>query len=220
MHRVDRGPEPDRLEEIRISYTPRWVQYYCHRDGRQPTDSRWRDFCCEMRHAFRSLCAYCEQICQGEIDHFRPKRRFPMAVYEWTNWVFACRDCNHAKGDKWPAPGLVNPCTDCVQEFPERYFRFDTLTGEILPAKGLTERRRARALTTITELKLNGRHHLKRRKRFLWFLWSYECRIGLAIPRDVLSTLMSRDAEFSSLARTWAVERGYASLKVLEPLHP
>ena len=210
MHWVDRGFEPDRLEGIRNRYTPRWVDHYCHGIRDRPTDSRWREFHSDMERVFRGLCGYCEEICKGEIDHFRPKSRFPKSVYEWTNWIFACRDCNQAKDNKWPTLGLVNPCTSSHQHVPEWYFTFDTLTGEILPAIGLTGHCRTRALATITELKLNGRHHLKKRKWLLWTLCSCERLGGAPIPSDVLEVLISRSTEFSSLTRTWAVERGYA----------
>ena len=105
MHWVDRGPEPSRLGEIRSRYTPRWVEHYREGVGSRPTDSRWRDFIVELREAFGDICGYCESICRGEVDHFRPKVRFPELAYEWSNWVFAWHDCNHAKWNNWPERG-------------------------------------------------------------------------------------------------------------------
>ena len=110
MHWIDRGPEPRGLGEIRERYTPRWIGHYRDSVETKPTDSRWRDFHDELEQRFFGLCGYCESIDKGEVDHFHPKSRFPESVYDWSNWIFACHDCNQAKGDKWPGGGYVDPC--------------------------------------------------------------------------------------------------------------
>ena len=213
MHWVDRGPEPGGLEEIRERYTPRWIQFYKNEVGTKPTDSRWRDFHDELKRPFDSLCGYCECHCKGEVDHFRPKSRFPESVYEWSNWIFACHDCNQAKLDKWPIEGYVDPCTASESYRPETCFTFDTKTGEIVPLKDLDQDRFDKAQRMINDLRLNGRHHLA--KRLVWIL-----RMGWEIPDDpseetpasgtLRRFLASRSYELSSLARAWLAERGYS----------
>ena len=213
MHWVDRGPEPGGLEEIRGSYTPRWIQFYLNEVGTKPTDSRWREFHVDLLTRFDGLCGYCECTCKGEVDHFRPKSRFPESVYEWSNWIFACHDCNQAKGDKWPIGGYVDPCSVSESSRPETYFTFDTKTGEALPMKDLDESRFDKAQRMIDDLRLNGRHHLK--ERLVW-IWMVSC----AIPDDpsedtpdaelVRHELASRTTPWSSITRAWLVERGYS----------
>lgn len=110
MHAVDRGPEPSDLKAIRKQYTPGWVAYYPGKTRKKPTDSRWQDFHGKLSEAFNGICGYCEDECKGEVDHFRPKKTFPKQVYWWTNWVFACHECNNKKGEKWTAGGYVDPC--------------------------------------------------------------------------------------------------------------
>ena len=170
MHWIDRGPEPDGIAQVRAQYTQSWVQYYRHRVGRRPSDAYWRDFHEDMERVFYGLCAYCEEICKGEVDHFRPKSRFPELVYDWSNWLFACHDCNQAKDATWPAGGYVDPCAHSESSHPEHYFEFDVLTAEILPQEGLSQGCRNRAKKTIIDLRLNGRHHLKKRLAWLLFL--------------------------------------------------
>ena len=155
MHSVDRGPEPVGLEQIRANYTPRWVLHYRDGNGPRPSDSRWKGFYNDLKEIFGGLCVYCEERHKGEIDHFRPKSLHPELVYSWSNWLFTCRSCNNAKGDKWPPGGYVDPCARSRAAWPEQYFTFDTETGEILPKGGLSPRRRLKALRMIEDLGLN-----------------------------------------------------------------
>lgn len=165
MHWVDRGSAPPGLKRVRTRYTPRWVDHYRHKRGPKPNDSHWRKFHENLRVVFFSLCAFCEELCKGEVDHFRPKSRFPELVYEWSNWLFSCHDCNHMKGRKgvWTSGGYVDPCAESRAEHPENYFDFDLLSGGILPKKGLSKSRRQKVFRTIGDLDLNAYHHLKKR---------------------------------------------------------
>ena len=212
MHRVDRGPEPSGLSGIRVRYTPRWIDFYETGIGNQPTDSRWRDFREDLGRRFFTNCGYCERNCRGEVDHFRPKSRFPASVYEWSNWIFACHECNHAKGDKWPAEGYVDPCAVSESDRPENYFTFNTRNGAVTPLRGLDADRFEKAQQMIVDLKLNDLHHMVGRLVRLRML-------AAGIPDDpgeetqrseeLRRRFASRDSDLSSLARTWLVERGY-----------
>ena len=213
MHWVDRGPEPGGLGHIRRAYTPRWVQYYRSGVGSKPTDSRWREFHVDLRTHFYGLCGYCECSCKGEVDHFRPKSRFPESVYEWSNWIFACHDCNQAKGDKWPVVGYVDPCTVSESSRPETYFTFDTKTGEIVPLKGLDSDSWDKAQGMIDDLRLNGRHHLEKRVALLYVMKETipdDPREETLVSSRLRRILTMRSYELSSLARAWLVERGYS----------
>ena len=106
-----------------------------------------------------------EDETNGEVDHFRPKAHFPESVYEWSNWVLACHDCNNPKNVHWPRFGFVNPCSK--RDKPENYFDFDLLTGEILPKASLKIQCKRKALDTIGHLRLNGFHQLKRRRNWI-----------------------------------------------------
>lgn len=211
MHWVDRGQEPDGLEQIRLQHTQRWIDYYQLWTRRMPSP-RWTDFKAELTKVFGELCAYCEERQRGEVDHFQPKSRFPELVYVWPNWVLACHDCNHAKLDKWPDEGYVDPCAVLISERPERFFDFDIVSGEIVPKEGLSSVRRSKAQTMISDLRLNDVHHLTNRLEWL-------CRISEAIPgnsdaqssaiRSICADLTSPTTRLSSVARAWLVKRGY-----------
>ena len=207
MHWIDRGGEPARLRQIRERYTPGWVRHYRCGIGGVPSDDRWRDFTSELMDVFNGLCAYCEEVDKGEIDHFRPKWRDPGLVYEWSNWLFACRACNSFKGQKWPDCGYVDPCGDSHKDRPEDFFDFDTLSGHIIPRIGISDSHFAKATSTIADLKLNELHHLKKR---LWWLeevlpaiFRYDSDEDIALLDDFRRRAVSTDAELSSLTRTW-----------------
>ena len=212
MHWVDRGPEPPGLATIRSLHTVRWIQYYTQGVGSKPKDFHWRHFHSDLENVFLGLCAYCEEITKGEVDHFRPKSKFPALVYSWCNWLFVCHECNQAKLNTWSAGGYVDPCTTSTSERPERHFAFDIQTGLISPHASLSSRRRHMARETIEALRLNDSHHLKKRAEWLLLF-------SRAMPEDPnasttcttksLVHFASREMPFSSLVRTWLFENGF-----------
>lgn len=209
MHWVDRGTAPPALTDVQATYTPAWVAYYPNCTGSRPTDDRWRAFQPLLSSRFHALCGYCEEICNGQVDHFHPKSKFPSRVYEWSNWVLACPFCNAGgKGEKWPTVGYVDPCAEPPAERPETYFIFDTKTGELLPRVGLSARRRKRAERMRDDLKLNHFTHLKSRVQ-----WLHVVRLAVqsADPADAdvrawITRVTARDAELSSLTRQYLAE--------------
>ena len=211
MHWVDRGPEPARLAEIRLRRTQRWVSHYTDGVGQKPTDADWRRFHEELRVVFSGLCAYCEEIDKGEIDHFKPKSDFPHLVYEWTNWVFACHNCNQSKLDKWLPGGYVYPCAEDLSEHPENFFAFNTLTGKLKPKADIYENKRQKAQKTIDDLCLNAWYHVKKRMEWLDFLSRHlDLLIGDYQAEDeFISKVSDRGYELSSIARSLLTERDF-----------
>ena len=208
MHFVDRGIEPPQLQAIRQQYTPRWIAYYRNGVGPKPTDTRWRAFQPVLNTRFLDLCGYCEELCKGEVDHFRPKKSFPARVYQWNNWINACHVCNNQKGERWFRGGYVNPCDSRLDHHPERFFDFDTTTGEIVIRSNLSASRFNRALRTRERLKLNALYNLKKRVRYLKIVErALQANMPQADKEQFIADITSRDAEFSSLVRKFLVEK-------------
>ena len=165
MRWIDRGPEPDGVQDYDRRFAQGWIRYFQDRVGGRPTDSHWREFRGLLGSRSGDVCWYCERLCfrNGEdggkaptVDHFRPVRHYPDLAYRWNNWVFSCRRCNgDYKGDKWPASGYVDPSEPNAWSRPEQYFDYDAGTGEIIPKSGLPAEARVRALQTIEDLGLN-----------------------------------------------------------------
>ena len=210
MHTVDRGPEPSGLGSVRRRYTPRWVRHYRDGQGAKPSDAKWRDFDVDVSNAFSSLCGYCEERCKGEVDHFRPKSKFPERVYEWNNWVLACHTCNHKKSGHWPSGGYVDPCAKSQAARPESHFEFDTKTGEILSKPGVSAARHRKANRMIQDLGLNAYYRLKARAEWLRLVSKALDTEHDADNEQLIGILSSRDARFSSITRAWLQEQGYS----------
>ena len=164
MRWIDRGPEPDGVQEYDRQFTQGWVQYFRDSVGTRPEDSHWREYRSLLGDRSGGNCWYCERPCFRDdneggkaptVDHFRPRNRFPKLAYSWVNWVFSCHRCNQEKGGDWPETGYVDPSAADEQERPEIYFDCDTDTGDIIPIDGLNSEARARAQRTIDDLGLN-----------------------------------------------------------------
>lgn len=203
MHTVKRTPPPPTLRRIKATHTQNWINHYKYHKGPKPSDSKWRDYKDELGNCFANLCGYCETLCRGEVDHFKPKSKAPHLVYSWSNWVFSCHDCNHAKGEKWPSNGYFDPCSQETNECAEQYFEFDIVSGEILPKKTLSNSLKATALVMIKDLDLNGFHHLKQRLEHLVLLLGSIDTLAHASPRFIAfrKHACSRKTQLSSFAR-------------------
>ncbi len=213
MHYVDRGAEPTGLKRYRDRYTPRWASHYERGIGTKPSDSHWRIFLGDIGVKFSNNCGYCETLCKGEVDHFRPKSRFPKLVYEWSNWIFSCHDCNSWKREKWPNSGYIDPCAKIERLRPEKFFDFDLKTGEIIPRKRLTPYHQKKMKTMIDDFHLNDFHHLK--ARWIWITMVSELLRSESKddPGHVnfLHIVSSRDCQFSSITRALLAKRGYSA---------
>ena len=212
MHWVRRGPEPEGLKPVQSRYTPKWVDFYRHCIGSRPSDTRWRDFHAELMGVFFGICAYCEETCKGEVDHFRPKGKFPELVYEWSNLLFSCHDCNHSKGDKWPRGGYVDPCAKSQPARPENSFTFDNETGEIRPKDVLSEIRRRKANQMIEDLGFNDQFHLEKRIEWVQLLsrlLSLDAHATHQVITEAIRRYSARNTQLSSISRTFLEERSY-----------
>jgi hypothetical protein len=63
-----------------------------------------------LRRDFLRRCAYCERTesYMGgeeafEVEHFRPKSKFPDLICTYSNLYYACRRCNGHKSETWPS---------------------------------------------------------------------------------------------------------------------
>jgi uncharacterized protein (TIGR02646 family) len=108
-------------------------------------------------------CAYCQCPVSadhagkvpGQVEHFKPKSRFPSLAYDVKNYFLSCEACNLTKHNKWPPGGYVRP----DGRSPASRFAFDE-DGTVRPARP----RDAQAKKTIEDFGLN-RPGLKEQRR-------------------------------------------------------
>ena len=121
MHYVECGPAPeDSLKRCTIQG-----------QGGKPDLKPDRCFYNHLDQLFSSLCGYRERIVYrpwddderlavGEVEHFRPKVRFPELACAWENLVYSCHRCNQAKGGQFPAGADDNNRLDELKAQLER----------------------------------------------------------------------------------------------------
>lgn len=111
-----------------------------------------------LKKMFKKKCAFCESrithVDYGQIEHFKPKSKYPDLCFEWTNFLLSCSICNGKsnKGDKFPLENENGPFINPVDENPVDFFKFeyDAITKSFLIFP-----KNDRAKTTIKELGLN-----------------------------------------------------------------
>ena len=93
---------------------------------------------------------YCGDNLGTDIDHYRPKRHWPLLTFDWPNHLLSCSKCNSLnKGDQFPVgpngePMLLDPTLDD----PAEHLHLVLATGEYLD-------RTPRGEATIRLLDLN-----------------------------------------------------------------
>jgi uncharacterized protein (TIGR02646 family) len=122
--------------------------------------SDYRGFRHHVRQDFRRTCAYClfeETWAAGlenfELDHFRPKSRFPQLALSYYNLYWSCHVCNRLKRDLWPTAELLKQGIAfvdlCASAFAEHF---------ISQKNGKWKGKTPSARYTIDSLRLNRPH--------------------------------------------------------------
>jgi uncharacterized protein (TIGR02646 family) len=111
-----------------------------------------------LRKAASGKCMYCESkiehVSYSQIEHIKPKKRFPELEFIWDNLGFSCQVCNTNKGEKYDKnTPFINP----YDENPEDHIVF---FGFFAYPKQSSER----GEYTIKELVLNRDDLVDRRK--------------------------------------------------------
>lgn len=163
-----------------------------------------------LKIMFKKKCAFCEShithIDYGQIEHFKPKSRYPELCFEWSNFLLSCPICNGAanKGDKFPLANEGGPLINPVAENPNYFFKFEYDTAMksflLLP-------KTKRAATTIKTMGLN-RDDLAENRTILLakIVFILENIIDRNLPREILN-------EFSNLFSE--KDEYYAFIKIL-----
>ena len=169
MIKVERKPIPNILE----LNSETWLNEYLTAKERfrlDPTAVNKRNVAtCEKRYnhlevkeslkeMFKKKCAFCEShithIDYGQIEHFKPKSKFPDDCFNWNNFLLCCSVCNGKsnKGDKFPLLADGGPFINPVDENPDEFFdfSFDEVTQQFLVIPKHT-----RSITMLEIIKLN-----------------------------------------------------------------
>jgi 5-methylcytosine-specific restriction endonuclease McrA len=165
----------------------------------------------DIKHALilesnRGKCVYCEShvvhVTFGDVEHCKPKSRFPEAVLDWENLGLACPKCNNAKLAQWSDD---EPIVWPFRDEPSEHLSF---IGPILEAKT------ARGRTTLEHVKLNRSPLVERRTGLIAQLDQHMDYLDRARPghveivkRAILECTTSLQ-EFSALASIYLAGKG------------
>ncbi len=199
----------------------------------------------KMQHG---KCCYCEDYIPDsgrgkEVEHVRPRSKFPHLAYDWNNLLLACTACNGAKSDQFPtSPGgdllILDPSDPALD--PEDHVSFivkedgDIGLGSPVSLEatlGLAIPRAGSPLgeETIRTTKLYQSHHVKKRRDTLRGL--RRCYLGLLYEikkaskgesnaikvetlKNELRDFVGGDKAYASLARAFVREYRLARLGV------
>lgn len=117
MHKVERNMPPAGLKQKsekfkkelkkNISINKDWNNFRKSKIGQQTEEN--------LREMYADCCAYCEGIIgttsYNQIEHFRPKSKFPELCYEYNNLHLACQICNSNKADRF-SEDFIDPSVD------------------------------------------------------------------------------------------------------------
>lgn len=87
----------------------------------------WHKHKLELEEDFFGICGYCGKsfkatLCDSQIDHFIPKKKYPAFENKYSNLVLSCKVCNNKKRSDWPSgtaeksitvdgkKGYIDPC--------------------------------------------------------------------------------------------------------------
>jgi uncharacterized protein (TIGR02646 family) len=79
----------------------------------------------------RERCMYCEDSHGTDIEHFRPKTPYPEHMFDWSNLLLTCTECNRFKGDRFPLSNGVPLLIDPTAEDPWAHLDFNPETGNL-----------------------------------------------------------------------------------------
>jgi uncharacterized protein (TIGR02646 family) len=191
MIKLDRGSEPEYLTNNKTRWLRELTDAIAKYGGFSKIPPGERDNL--IRHYKDKLikspliesshekCAFCESIPgetnYPEIDHFKPKTRYPLNVFDWDNLVPTCRQCN---GHKSAHDTVQEPIIDPYKDDPERAFEYDGF--EI---KARTGAMNSIAQKTIDVCGLNDQRLRKQRSDIFVALQIFEQNLEIAISNNI-----------------------------------
>lgn len=121
MHKVERNNPPKDLKKkskdwiksmsksLDFDVDIEWEKFKSTKLGKETSEN--------LKQMYANCCMYCEGTVgvtsYEQIEHFRPKSKYPELCFEYDNLHLACEICNNNKSNKYKDeyidPTLVNP---------------------------------------------------------------------------------------------------------------
>jgi uncharacterized protein (TIGR02646 family) len=108
----------------------------------------------------RLRCMYCVDSEASDVEHFRPKRRYPKHMFAWRNLLLCCTPCGRRKGDRFPMQGARALLIDPTREDPWAHLTFDPVLGNLTARYLADGQPSAKGEATVVLLGLDRREAL------------------------------------------------------------
>ncbi len=150
MHKVERNNPPKELEELNKNFQKRYNQEVnMSKQWSSIKPSLKKEIVQKLKEMYGGKCAYCEDnigtTSFANIEHFKPKSKFPLLCYEYNNMNYACQVCNTNKLEKFNEK-MINPSKDN----PEKHIKF-------IAEKAVAKDERGEYMINILKLNDNAR---------------------------------------------------------------
>ena len=181
MIKITRTEKPNVLVQNAESWTVEYLEAKAIYENERTLENKRKLRAIEKRYnqdevksslkvMFNKKCALCEShithVDYGQIEHFKPKSKYPEFCFDWDNFLLACTICNGKsnKGDKFPLEDNDGPFVNPVEEIPDDFlkFEYDEITKQFFVFP-----KNKRAFVTIKELGLNRDELLEYRTKEL-----------------------------------------------------
>jgi len=167
MIKVKRCEEPQSLKKYSAKWTRELLDEIRLHEGYKNVEEKYKikykkaDIRKTLEIMYNSCCCYCEgkvgTQSYGQIEHLRPRVKFPELTYDWTNLHLSCEICNGKKNDKWDDDfPVIDPTVDDVNNM----IRYNSITGEYEAVEN-----NGRGSFTISVVDLNRASLCRRRRR-------------------------------------------------------
>jgi uncharacterized protein (TIGR02646 family) len=208
--RIHKGPVPPTLQQNAAAWTEELLATL--NGGQEVPREMWNryntsDVKQQAIADSHSKCAYCESkvthVSFGDLEHMRPKKRFPSSAYDWNNLVLVCSRCNNKKRELYDE---AVPPVDPVVEDPSAFL---IAHGDwIWPTPGHQHDRGAETISLVGLNRVELVECRKRRCEKIRLLVNSLKRVaGQAAKAAVLEQLreeLSNSGEFSFVSRAAA----------------
>jgi len=191
--------------DILLRNKERWTaEYmsYIDREEKPPRSLATRYNRSEIKSALEKetygKCAYCEShvkpVAFGDIEHIKPKSKYPYLTFEWENLTYVCQVCNVNKRDEYDE--ICPPINPYIEE-PSNFFL--ALDAYIHHRPGNERGKRTERLLQLNRPSLleGRRRSIKELKRLLKWYTRETRETERKLLLTEIETRIAKDKEYS-----------------------
>jgi len=117
MIQINKQEQPEILQEKKEQWTKELLELLREKKPipeKLKNKYRHPDIKKALRESSFDKCVYCESkvtaISFGDVEHIKPKSKYPDLTFDWDNLAFVCAKCNNEKSDNYDEElPFINP---------------------------------------------------------------------------------------------------------------